>query len=44
MVNYARILACDKEYEIETFIKVLDVNLTGTFRTCMAFRPLLAES
>jgi len=23
---------------------VLDVNLTGTFRTCMAFRPLLAKA
>lgn len=44
LVNCAGILARDKEYEIETFMKVLDVNLTGTFRTCMAFRPLLAES
>jgi NAD(P)-dependent dehydrogenase (short-subunit alcohol dehydrogenase family) len=43
LVNCAGILARDKEYEIETFIKVLDVNLAGTFRTCMAFRPLLAE-
>jgi NAD(P)-dependent dehydrogenase (short-subunit alcohol dehydrogenase family) len=25
-------------------MKVLDVNLTGTFRTCMAFRPLLAKA
>ena len=44
LVNCAGILARDKEYEIETFMKVLDVNLTGTFRTCMAFRPLLARS
>ncbi|MBR0853161.1 SDR family NAD(P)-dependent oxidoreductase [Bradyrhizobium liaoningense] len=44
LVNCAGILARDKEYEIETFMKVLDVNLTGTFRTCMAFRPLLAGS
>jgi NAD(P)-dependent dehydrogenase (short-subunit alcohol dehydrogenase family) len=44
LVNCAGILARDKEYEIETFMKVLDVNLTGTFRTCMAFRPALAES
>jgi NAD(P)-dependent dehydrogenase (short-subunit alcohol dehydrogenase family) len=44
LVNCAGILARDKEYEIETFMKVLDVNLTGTFRTCMAFRPLLADS
>ena len=44
LVNCAGILARDKEYEIETFMKVLDVNLTGTFRSCMAFRPLLADS
>ena len=25
-------------------MKVLDVNLTGTFRTCMAFRPHLART
>lgn len=44
LINCAGILARDKEYEIEIFTKVLDVNLTGTFRTCMAFRPLLADS
>ncbi|MGY4625628.1 SDR family NAD(P)-dependent oxidoreductase [Bradyrhizobium sp. USDA 4486] len=44
LVNCAGILARDKEFEIETFMKVLDVNLTGTFRTCMAFHALLAES
>jgi NAD(P)-dependent dehydrogenase (short-subunit alcohol dehydrogenase family) len=44
LVNCAGILARDKEFEIETFIKVLDVNLTGTFRTCTAFRPLLAKT
>jgi NAD(P)-dependent dehydrogenase (short-subunit alcohol dehydrogenase family) len=44
LVNCAGILARDKEFEIETFMKVLDVNLTGTFRTCMAFRPLLAQA
>lgn len=44
LVNCAGILARDKEYEIETFMKVLDVNLTGTFRTCMNFQPLLAKS
>lgn len=43
LVNCAGILARDKEFEIETFVKVLDVNLTGTFRTCMAFRALLAD-
>lgn len=44
LVNCAGILARDKEYEIETFAKVLDVNLTGTFRTCTVFRPLLAQT
>src|SRR6202035_2177550 len=40
LINCAGILARDKEYEIATFMKVLDVNLTGTFRTCMAFHNL----
>jgi NAD(P)-dependent dehydrogenase (short-subunit alcohol dehydrogenase family) len=44
LINCAGILARDKEYEIATFMKVLDVNLTGTFRTCMAFRLALARS
>lgn len=44
LVNCAGILARDQEYAIETFMKVLDVNLTGTFRTCIAFRPALARS
>jgi len=44
LVNCAGILARDKEYEIETFMRVLDVNLIGTFRTCMAFRPALARA
>lgn len=44
LINCAGILARDKEFEIATFMKVLDVNLAGTFRTCTAFRPLLAQS
>ncbi|KQT03007.1 MULTISPECIES: SDR family oxidoreductase [unclassified Bradyrhizobium] len=44
LINCAGILARDKEFEIETFMKVLNVNLTGTFRTCMAFQPQLAET
>jgi NAD(P)-dependent dehydrogenase (short-subunit alcohol dehydrogenase family) len=44
LINCAGILARDKEYEIDTFTKVLDVNLVGTFRTCSAFRPALAKS
>ena len=30
------------EYDIDTFKKVIDVNLTGTMRMCIACRPLLA--
>jgi NAD(P)-dependent dehydrogenase (short-subunit alcohol dehydrogenase family) len=44
LINCAGILTRDKEYEIDTFMKVIDVNLAGTFRTCMAFRPLLART
>jgi NAD(P)-dependent dehydrogenase (short-subunit alcohol dehydrogenase family) len=44
LINCAGILARDKEYEIATFMRVLDINLTGTFRTCMAFRTALARS
>jgi NAD(P)-dependent dehydrogenase (short-subunit alcohol dehydrogenase family) len=44
LVNCAGILARDKEYEIATFMKVIDVNLTGTFRTCTAFRSALAQT
>jgi NAD(P)-dependent dehydrogenase (short-subunit alcohol dehydrogenase family) len=32
------------EYEIETFQKVIDVNLTGTMRMCVAARPKLAAT
>jgi NAD(P)-dependent dehydrogenase (short-subunit alcohol dehydrogenase family) len=44
VVNCAGILARDEEFKIEMFQKVLDVNLTGTFRICMAFKPHLAAS
>ena len=43
LINCAGILARDKEFEIATFMKVIDVNLTGTFRTCMAFKTALAR-
>ncbi len=32
------------EYEIETFEKVIDVNLTGTMRMCVAARPKLSAA
>lgn len=44
LVNCAGILARFKEYEVETFQRVLDVNLTGTFRLCNACLPLLAAN
>lgn len=44
LVNCAGILARFKEFEIETFQRVLDVNLTGTFRLCNASLPLLEKS
>lgn len=44
LINCAGILARDREFEIETFMKVLDVNLVGTFRACMAFRTHLART
>lgn len=44
LVNCAGILARGREYEVDVFQKVLDVNLTGTFRMCAACRPLLAAN
>lgn len=44
LVNCAGILARHREYELPVFQKVLDVNLTGTFRTCTACKPLLGQS
>ena len=41
LVNAAGIIRRAAEYELETFEQVLDVNLTGTMRTCTAFRPQL---
>ncbi len=42
LVNCAGILARFREFEVATFQRVVDVNLTGTFRMCMACKPLLA--
>ncbi len=44
LVNCAGILRKAAEFDIETFRKVIDVNLTGTMRTCLAAMPLLAET
>lgn len=44
LVNCAGILARGAEYDIAMFEKVIDINLTGTMRTCLAAHPLLAAS
>jgi NAD(P)-dependent dehydrogenase (short-subunit alcohol dehydrogenase family) len=43
VINCAGILRRDEEFEIDVFQQVLDVNLTGTFRVCNAFRLGLAR-
>lgn len=43
LVNCAGILVRGGEYDIETFEKVIDINLTGTMRCCLAAHPLLAR-
>jgi NAD(P)-dependent dehydrogenase (short-subunit alcohol dehydrogenase family) len=44
LVNCAGILLRDEEYDIDVFARVLDVNLTGTMRCCLAAHPLLAKT
>ena len=43
MVNCAGILLRNEEYEIENFSRVIDVNLTGTMRCCLAAYPHLKK-
>jgi NAD(P)-dependent dehydrogenase (short-subunit alcohol dehydrogenase family) len=44
LVNCAGIILRDgQEFTIEGFQKVIDVNLTGTMRMCVAAKPLLAK-
>ena len=42
LVNCAGIIRKLDEYNLDTFRKVIDVNLTGTMRCCLAAHPLLA--
>lgn len=42
LVNCAGMIRRQAEYDMETFLRVLDVNLAGTMRLCTAARPLLA--
>ena len=44
LINCAGIIRRDEEFEVPTFLHVLDVNLTGTMRMCSAARALLSES
>ncbi|MDB4223413.1 SDR family oxidoreductase [Granulosicoccus sp.] len=44
LVNCAGILQRGAEYDLEVFQKVIDVNLTGTMRCCVAAKPLLSQS
>ena len=41
LVNCAGIIVRDDEFRPEVFARVLDVNLTGTMRCCVAARPAL---
>jgi NAD(P)-dependent dehydrogenase (short-subunit alcohol dehydrogenase family) len=44
LVNAAGVIRRDEEFDPEVFANVLDINLTGTMRACVAARPLLAVS
>jgi 2-dehydro-3-deoxy-D-gluconate 5-dehydrogenase len=44
LVNAAGMIRRDDEFQIDVFQDVLDVNLTGTMRVCMAALPLLKRS
>ncbi|MCX6589006.1 MAG: SDR family oxidoreductase [Acidobacteria bacterium] len=42
LVNAAGVIRRDEEYTIPVFQQVLDINLTGAMRCCVAARPKLA--
>lgn len=44
LVNCAGIIRRDTEHEPEMFDRVLDINVSGTMRPCVAFRPHLARA
>lgn len=44
LVNCAGILRRDDEYDIDIFQQVIEVNLTGTMRCCLAAHDLLAAN
>lgn len=44
LVNAAGMIRRDEEFDLATFARVLDINLTGTMRVCLAARPQLAQA
>ena len=44
LVNAAGVLRLRQEYEPSEFARVVDINLTGTMRMCVACRPALAKA
>jgi len=44
LVNCAGILRRESEYDIDVFQQVIEVNLTGTMRCCLAAHSLLADA
>ena len=44
LVNSAGIIRREAEYELDPFQQVIDINLTGTMRMCLACKPLLARN
>ena len=44
LINCAGILRREDEYDLDVFRQVIEVNLTGTMRCCLAARNLLAAS
>ena len=44
LVNAAGIIRRDAEFSLDQFQEVIDVNLTGMMRMCMAARPLMLET
>lgn len=44
LVNAAGVIRRDAEYELPVFAQVMDVNLLGTMRCCMAAKAKLAEA
>jgi NAD(P)-dependent dehydrogenase (short-subunit alcohol dehydrogenase family) len=44
LVNAAGMIRREEEFDLDAFEQVLDVNLTGTMRVCMAARSKLRES